>query len=92
MAMVVEYEDKSGPARWEQPSDLTWSYEQFAAVQPTERSREPPVLVPLLFESVFRGHGAMEAWTIKTAMACSGWEITFARASGCRILGDGRSA
>jgi FtsP/CotA-like multicopper oxidase with cupredoxin domain len=64
MAIAVEYEDRRGPARWEQPSDLIWSYEQFAAAQPAERSSAPPILVPLVFESKFRGHGAMEGWTI----------------------------
>src|ERR1700729_3651000 len=64
MAVAVEYQDRRGPARWEQPPDLIWSYEQFAAAQPAERSSAPPILVPLVFESKFRGHGAMEAWTI----------------------------
>ena len=64
MAVAVEYEDRRGASRWEQPSDLIWSYEQFAAVQPADRSSAPPILVPLVFESKFRGHGAMEAWTI----------------------------
>jgi FtsP/CotA-like multicopper oxidase with cupredoxin domain len=64
MAVIVEYEDRRGPPRWEQPSDLIWSYEQFAAAQPAATLSEPPILVPLLFESKFRGHGAMEAWTI----------------------------
>ena len=62
--MAVEYENEAGPARWEQPSDLVWSYEQFAAAQPRGPASEPPILVPLVFESKFRGHGAMEAWTI----------------------------
>jgi FtsP/CotA-like multicopper oxidase with cupredoxin domain len=64
MAVAVEYENKGGPARWEQPSDLIWNYEQFAATQPAGPSSPPPILVPLSFESKFRGHGAMEAWTI----------------------------
>jgi FtsP/CotA-like multicopper oxidase with cupredoxin domain len=64
MAVAVEYESKSGPARWEQPSDLLWNYEQFAAARPADGSSGPPILVPLVFESKFRGHGAMEAWTI----------------------------
>jgi FtsP/CotA-like multicopper oxidase with cupredoxin domain len=64
MAVAVEYEERRGPARWEQPSDLIWSYEQFAAAQPANGSPAPPILVPLVFESRFRGHGAMEAWTI----------------------------
>ena len=64
MAVAVEYDNKAGPARWEQPSVLKWSYEQFAAAQPGGPLSEPPILVPLVFESKFRGHGAMEAWTI----------------------------
>jgi FtsP/CotA-like multicopper oxidase with cupredoxin domain len=64
MAVAVEYEDRGGPARWEQPSDLIWSYEQFAAAQPATTLSKRPILVPLVFESRFRGHGAMEAWTI----------------------------
>jgi len=64
MAVAVEYESKSGPPRWEQPAYLIWTYEQFAAARPGDRPSGPPTLVPLVFESKFRGHGAMEAWTI----------------------------
>jgi len=63
MAVALEYENSSGPARWDQPPDLRWSYEQFTA-PPDARRSEPPILVPLVIESKFRGHGAMEAWTI----------------------------
>src|SRR3984885_1172335 len=64
MAVVVEYENKSGPAQWQQPSELIWNYEQFAASQPADSLSESPMVVPLVLESKFRGHGAMEAWTI----------------------------
>jgi FtsP/CotA-like multicopper oxidase with cupredoxin domain len=64
MGVVVEYENQQGNARWEQPPDLVWSYEQFAGAQPFDASIEPPIVIPLVFESKFRGHGAMEAWTI----------------------------
>ena len=33
MAVAVEYENRAGAARWEQPSELFWAYEQFAATQ-----------------------------------------------------------
>src|SRR6202012_6178078 len=46
------------------PSDLIWSYEQFAADRHADAATDSPILVPLVFESKFRGHGAMEAWTI----------------------------
>ena len=64
MAVAVEYENQNGKARWEQPTDLIWSYEQFAAVDDTNPSIAPVTSVPLVFEAKFRGHGAMEAWTI----------------------------
>src|ERR1700689_1300546 len=64
MAVVVEYESNSGTARGDQPSELVWNYEQFAAAQAADFLREPPIVVPLVLESKFRGHGAMEAWTI----------------------------
>ncbi|MGA9028727.1 MAG: multicopper oxidase family protein [Steroidobacteraceae bacterium] len=63
MAVALEYEDRRGPARWEQPSDLIWNYEQFTGAKPT-LPEDPPVIVPLVIESKFRGHGAMEAWTL----------------------------
>jgi FtsP/CotA-like multicopper oxidase with cupredoxin domain len=64
MAVAVEYENRRGPARWEQPSNLIWNVEQFVAPQSTDSASDPPIVVPLVIESKFRGHGAMEAWTI----------------------------
>jgi FtsP/CotA-like multicopper oxidase with cupredoxin domain len=65
MAVAVEYADRRGPARWEQPADLIWNYEQFAAGRGAgSSSSDAPIVVPLVIESKFRGHGAMEAWTI----------------------------
>jgi FtsP/CotA-like multicopper oxidase with cupredoxin domain len=63
LGIVVEYADQHGAPRWQQPVDLIWNYEQFA----TGRVPEPSVsaeVIPLVFESRFRGHGAMEGWTI----------------------------
>ena len=64
MAMIVEYQNKPGTPQWQQPSELVWSYERFAGSYIAEPSTESPVLIPLVFESRFRGHGAMESWTI----------------------------
>lgn len=62
MGIVVEYARAEGAPRWQQPTQLQWSYEQFGAAV----EAEPPAAttVPLVFDSKFRGHGAMEAWTI----------------------------
>jgi FtsP/CotA-like multicopper oxidase with cupredoxin domain len=64
MGIVVEYADRSGAPQWQQPPDLLWNYEQFAATTLSTEPAAVPTVVPLRFESKFRGHGAMEAWTI----------------------------
>ena len=67
MAIAIEYENKRGSPQWQQPADLTWNYEQFADSHSAESSAESPILIPLVFESKFQGHGAMEKWTINGA-------------------------
>jgi len=69
MAVVVEYADHSSAAQWQQPADLVWNYEQFSTPQApaaaeSHAGSEPAIAVPLVLESKFRGHGAMEAWMI----------------------------
>jgi FtsP/CotA-like multicopper oxidase with cupredoxin domain len=70
MGVVVEYADRAGAARWQQPEALIWDYAQFGGrqddVQPaaTDSGGGALQVVPLVFESKFRGHGAMESWTI----------------------------
>lgn len=64
MAIAVEYADQQGSPEWQQPTDLIWSYEQFAGAQSIVEPIEAPVMIPLVIESKFRGHGSMEAWTI----------------------------
>ncbi len=64
MAMVVEYANQTGSPQWQQPAALIWNYEQFAADQSAGESADSPIIIPLLFESKFRGHGSMESWTI----------------------------
>jgi len=67
MAVAVEYENKSGSPQWQQPIALIWSYDLFADVRAADASAEAPILLPLVFESKFQGHGAMEDWTINGA-------------------------
>jgi FtsP/CotA-like multicopper oxidase with cupredoxin domain len=67
MAIAVEYANRSGTPQWQQPNELRWSYSDFAT--PTSEPRADAtgvaaIEIPLVFESRFRGHGAMEAWTI----------------------------
>jgi len=64
MAVAVEYASQTGSPQWQQPAGLIWNYEQFAAGQSTDEPTESPIIIPLVFESKFRGHGSMEGWTI----------------------------
>jgi FtsP/CotA-like multicopper oxidase with cupredoxin domain len=64
MAVSVEYANQSGAPQWQQPTDLIWNYQQFAAAHSDDKAADSPVIIPLVFESKFRGHGAMELWTI----------------------------
>ena len=64
MAVIVEYANQSGAPQWRQPSDLIWNYQQFAAAHSDDKAADSPMIIPLVFEPKFRGHGAMELWTI----------------------------
>jgi FtsP/CotA-like multicopper oxidase with cupredoxin domain len=64
MAVVVEYANAVSTPRWQQPADLLWNYQQFTGAPPGGEAAESPTVIPLVFEANFRGHGAMEAWTI----------------------------
>ena len=64
MGIVVEYAGSSGKPRWDQPDQLTWDYLLFAAAGPAPSPRPDTVTIPLVFESKFAGHGAMDHWTI----------------------------
>jgi FtsP/CotA-like multicopper oxidase with cupredoxin domain len=64
MGVVVEYADRSGKPQWQQPDSLSWDYLQFAASGPAPASSPAVIEIPLVFESKFTGHGAMDRWMI----------------------------
>jgi FtsP/CotA-like multicopper oxidase with cupredoxin domain len=69
MGMVVEYAGVGGKPVWQQPQTLEWDYLQFAAGAPqSDRSLSSAgvnvIAIPLVFESKFAGHGAMDRWMI----------------------------
>jgi FtsP/CotA-like multicopper oxidase with cupredoxin domain len=64
MGIVVEYAGSSGKPQWDQPNQLTWDYLLFAATGPAPPPQPDTVTIPLVFESKFAGHGAMDHWTI----------------------------
>jgi FtsP/CotA-like multicopper oxidase with cupredoxin domain len=64
MAMVVEYEGQGGKAKWIQPEELNWDYALFGSSASGKTGTEDVVNIPMLFESKFAGHGAMDRWMI----------------------------
>jgi FtsP/CotA-like multicopper oxidase with cupredoxin domain len=63
MGMTVEYAGASGKVQWQQPSNLVWDYLQFGE-QSSGSTEAGLTEIPLVFESKFVGHGAMDRWTI----------------------------
>jgi FtsP/CotA-like multicopper oxidase with cupredoxin domain len=64
MGIVVEYAGSSAKPQWVQPNQLLWDYLKFAASDAPSSQQADPITIPLVFESRFAGHGAMDHWTI----------------------------
>jgi FtsP/CotA-like multicopper oxidase with cupredoxin domain len=62
MGIVVEYAGSSGKPQWVQPENLVWDYLQFGIA--TSEAQSNVKEIPLVFESKFAGHGAMDRWMI----------------------------
>jgi FtsP/CotA-like multicopper oxidase with cupredoxin domain len=64
MGIVVEYSGSGGKPQWDQPNQLIWDYLPFAAAGSSPGPTVNAVTIPLVIESKFAGHGAMDHWTI----------------------------
>jgi FtsP/CotA-like multicopper oxidase with cupredoxin domain len=64
MGIVVEYANQTVKPVWLQPKSLVWDYSLFAASPPAASGGAEAVDIPLVFESKFAGHGALDHWTI----------------------------
>ncbi len=64
MGIVVEYASQSGKRVWRQPKNLIWDYNSFAAAGSGPRANADVIDIPLVFESKFAGHGALDRWMI----------------------------
>jgi FtsP/CotA-like multicopper oxidase with cupredoxin domain len=62
MGIVVEYAGSSGKPQWVQPQELVWDYLQFGTAATVRKNDVTEI--PLVFESRFAGHGAMDRWMI----------------------------
>ncbi len=64
MGIVVEYAGRAGKPQWQQPEALVWDYLQFGEAAVAGEREAAVVEIPLVFESKFVGHGAMDKWMI----------------------------
>ena len=65
MGVVVEYAGAgTGKPVWQQPEALVWNYEQFGRPVGEGETASEAEEIPLVLESKFKGHGAMEDWMI----------------------------
>ena len=59
---VIEYSGRTGKPQFAPPARLQWDYRAFA--DPVPLVRQPDLTVPLVFTSLFQGHGALDRWMI----------------------------
>jgi FtsP/CotA-like multicopper oxidase with cupredoxin domain len=64
MGIVVEYANRSGEPRWQQPEALVWDYARFGAPAAAPANALAAIEIPLAFKSKFKGHGNLERWLI----------------------------
>jgi FtsP/CotA-like multicopper oxidase with cupredoxin domain len=64
MGIVIEYAGSSGKPQWDEPKELIWDYLLFASADASLAQQPEAENIPLIFESKFAGHGAMDHWTI----------------------------
>lgn len=64
MGLVIEYSDQKGKPLWQQPDRLTWDYRLFGSLTAPPIPTPDTIEIPLIFDSRFKGHGAMDQWTI----------------------------
>jgi FtsP/CotA-like multicopper oxidase with cupredoxin domain len=62
MGTVVEYAGRSSKPVAPRDVKLQWDYRAFADPKPVVR--KPDVIMPLVFTSRFKGHGALDRWMI----------------------------
>jgi FtsP/CotA-like multicopper oxidase with cupredoxin domain len=90
LGIVVEYAGRSDEPAWVKPSALRWSYLDFARAD-SEPGSEAVVRIPLVFKSVFKGHGAFEHWSINGKSYPNTDVIPIENGTRYRLVFDNRS-
>lgn len=91
MGIVVEYAGRSGKPQWQQPDSLVWDYLQFSSPESPIPSSSV-IEIPLIFESKFAGHGAMDRWMINGRSFPDTEVVTLTRGQRYRLLFKNHSA
>jgi FtsP/CotA-like multicopper oxidase with cupredoxin domain len=93
MGVVIEYAGQStgGAGKPQEPGteNLAWDYRVFG--DPTPAQRTPDVTIPLVFESRFKGHGALDEWMINGKSWPDGDAIMLRYGRRHRLIFDNRS-
>ncbi|HEY4099308.1 MAG TPA: multicopper oxidase family protein [Gemmatimonadales bacterium] len=91
MGIVVEYAGRTGAPKWLPAANkVRWSYTLFGSTTPAELAAATPV--PLVFQSVFHGHGAFEGWSINGKSFPRTDTIRLTRGERYRLMFDNRCA
>jgi FtsP/CotA-like multicopper oxidase with cupredoxin domain len=62
LGTVVEYANRTGKPQFTPPAALAWDYRAFADPVPAVYS--PSLTIPMVFTARFKGHGALDQWSI----------------------------
>jgi FtsP/CotA-like multicopper oxidase with cupredoxin domain len=92
LGVVVEYAGRQGPPQWKVPTEGRWDYRVFgrdvAAVGAAAAEIER---IPLVFRSVFKGHGDFEHWSINDKQYPRTAVVQLTRGSRYRLVLDNQS-
>ncbi len=93
LGVVVEYAGRSGEPVWVKANALRWNYLDFAQAQPRGSPSDDEVTrIPLVFKSVFKGHGAFEHWSINDKSYPDTDVIPIQHGTRYRLVFDNRSS
>ncbi len=93
LGIVVEYAGRSGEPTWVKANALRWSYLAFARTGAQPGASDDEVTrIPLVFKSVFKGHGAFEHWSINGKSYPDTDVIPIQNGTRYRLVFDNRSA
>ncbi len=89
MGIVVEYAGRTGKPEEPHDAKLTWDYRIFGDAAPA--IHKPDIIIPLVFTSKFKGHGALDQWMINGRSYPDYEPVTLHAGQRHRLVFDNRS-